>query len=125
MNEQEKTHFTELLTTELASLEKELSDIGRKNPSNPADWEAVQGNNVSVEEKTEPNEIADKIEEYEERTGVLKELEKRYNDIKRALTKINGDAYGICEVGGETIEPERLSANPAARTCTLHKETEL
>jgi RNA polymerase-binding transcription factor DksA len=122
MNEQEKNQFKVALEKELAVLEKELSDVGRRNPSNKVDWEATQGN-VSAEERSEPNEVADKIEEYEEHAGVLKELEKRYNDVKLALTKIDGDMYGVCEVGGEMIEPERLEANPAARTCETHRET--
>jgi len=124
MNEQEKNQFKIALENELTVLEKELSEVGRKNPSNKVDWEATEGN-VSVEERSEPNEIADKIEEYEEHAGVLKELESRYNDVKLALTKMSGDTFGICEVGGEVIETERLKANPAARTCEAHRETKL
>jgi len=28
--------------------------------------------------------------------------------------------YGVCEICEETIAPERLQANPAARTCAEH-----
>jgi RNA polymerase-binding transcription factor DksA len=50
-------------------------------------------------------------------------LEVRYNEIKSALKKIEESApgaYGLCEVGGEQIEEDRLEANPAARTCKAH-----
>ncbi len=73
-------------------------------------------------DSADSNEVADNIEEFEENTAVLKELEIRYNDIKDALDKIEKNKYGICEVSGEEIEEERLIANPAARTCKAHME---
>ena len=108
------------LSEELKTLEEELEKIGRRNPSNPKDWEAEPP--VADDVEADPNEAADRIEEYEERTGILKELEARYNNVKLALEKIEKGTYGICEVGGEPIEPERLEANPAARTCEKHME---
>jgi len=40
-------------------------------------------------------------------------------DIDAALAKIEGGAYGICELCGEAINESRLSAVPYARLC-LH-----
>ena len=37
-----------------------------------------------------------------------------------ALERIEKGTYGICEVGNEEIEEDRLNANPAARTCKAH-----
>lgn len=113
-------HFKQKLEKELALLTKELESIGRINPSNPADWEARPADLNVLE--SDANERADKTEEYEARSAVLKELETRYNNVKRALQKITGgdNTYGICEVGNEPIEPERLEANPAAQTCMKH-----
>ncbi|PIR40297.1 MAG: hypothetical protein COV33_00540 [Candidatus Zambryskibacteria bacterium CG10_big_fil_rev_8_21_14_0_10_34_34] len=71
-------------------------------------------------DSADSNEVADNIEEFESNTAVLKELEIRYNDVKDALTKIEKNEYGMCEVSGEEIEEERLIANPAARTCKAH-----
>ena len=113
-------YFRKNLEEELLLVEKELEDIGQKNPDNKTDWEAKPAdfdiNNADDSEK------ADKMEEYEENTAVLKELEIRYNDIKGALKKIEEGTYGICEISGELIEEERLIANPAARTCKKHME---
>jgi DnaK suppressor protein len=112
-------YFKEKLEEEFILVEKELNEIGRKNPDNKADWEAEPSTDV---DSADPNETADKIEEYEENTAVLKELEIRYNDVKDALAKIENGTYGQCEISAEPIEEERLIANPAARTCKKHMQ---
>jgi RNA polymerase-binding transcription factor DksA len=111
-------YFKEKLEEELLLVEKELNSIGRKNPDNKNDWEAEPADFDS--DSADENETADKMEEYEENTAVLKDLEIRYNNIKDALTKIEEDKYGICEISGQLIEEDRLIANPAARTCKAH-----
>ena len=111
-------HFKKKLEEELEVLTKELESIGRRNPSNPEDWEPRPEKMDTL--KADRNEAADRIETNEENSAVLKELEIRYNNIKLALQKIKDGAYGTCEIGGEEIKLERLEANPAARTCTTH-----
>ncbi|MEK7642744.1 MAG: TraR/DksA C4-type zinc finger protein [Patescibacteria group bacterium] len=110
-------YFKQKLEQELALVEQELKDVGRKNPDNKADWE---GKPSDVADSADDNETADKIEEYEENTAIVKDLEVRYNDIKDALLKIEKGVYGICEMSGEPIEKDRLEANQAARTCKKH-----
>jgi RNA polymerase-binding transcription factor DksA len=105
------------LEEEKNKLESELASVGRKNPSNPNDWEAVP---QETSPEADPNDVATKIEGYEDNTAVLKELETRYNDVKDALAKIDAGTYGTCEVSGEAIEEDRLNADPAARTCKAH-----
>jgi RNA polymerase-binding transcription factor DksA len=65
-------------------------------------------------------DLADKAENYEERTAMLNTLEARLVDVNLALQKISDGNYGKCEVSGEMIEEDRLMANPAARTCKAH-----
>lgn len=119
-NDIDTEYFKEKLEEELLLVEKELNDVGRKNPDNKADWEAEPADFDT--NNADENETADKIEEYEGNTAVLKELEMRYNDIKDALKKIEDSKYGLCEICGEPIEEERLIANQAARTCKIHME---
>lgn len=124
LTDEDRARLKALLETEEATLTQELNDVGRKNPSNPADWEA-EPPQVDVQ-PGDIDEVADKIEGYEENTAILKELEMRWGNVKRALEKLSqGTAYGLCEVSGEPIELERLNANPAARTCISHKDIEL
>ncbi len=110
-------HFKELLVKEKNILENELSTVGRKNPRN-SDWEAVEGNVVT--DTAEEGDVAEGIEEYEKNSAVVAQLETRLQEVKSALDKIEKGTYGKCEVGGETIEEDRLEANPAAKTCKAH-----
>ena len=111
-------HFKKKLEEEKKLLEEELATVGRIKPSNPADWEPTPGKMDIME--ADRNEAADRIEQYEANSGILKELEIRYNNVKLALEKIEKGTYGVCEEGDEEISLERLEANPAARTCRVH-----
>ena len=68
--------------------------------------------------------IRDRVEDWDERRSTIAALETRYNNIKRALDKIEKGTYGICEISGQPIEAERLKANPAARTSQANQEKE-
>lgn len=110
--------FKDALLKELSLLEKELSSVGTRNPNNPKDWIAKKGDLDTS--SADRNESADQLEQYEENTGILVDLEIRYNNVKRALKKIKEGTYGICEIAKHPIEKDRLKANPAARTCKEH-----
>lgn len=110
--------FKSTLEAEKAKLETELASVGRRNPSNPADWEAVP---QATGQEADPNDAADLIEGYEDNTGILKELEIRYNQVLAALKRIEDGTYGTCTIGGEEIEAARLAADPAAATCVAHR----
>ena len=107
------------LEIEKAKLITELKTVGRINPSNPLDWEPVPGDSDGTL-KADRNEAADKVEQFEENSAILKELETRYNNVLRALKKIEEGSFGVCEINGDKIEEDRLLANPAARTCKKH-----
>jgi len=108
------------LEKELKLLEEEMAKVGRKNPSNSNDWEAVETDmNADL---ADSDEVADEQENFSENTSILSKLEPQYNDIKLALEKIKKGTYGKCEVGGEEIPEKRLEANPGARTCIKHSK---
>lgn len=111
-------YFKEKLEKELESLEKELSEVARKNPDNPTDWEAIPAERDSSQ--ADDNTVADSIDDYSDNNAIVNQLEPKYRDVKDALKKIENGTYGLCEVCGKEIEPERLEANPAARTCQGH-----
>jgi RNA polymerase-binding transcription factor DksA len=109
--------FKERLEEEEVKLEAELLSVGRRNPSNPNDWEAVpQGTGG----EPDPVDAADLIAGFEDNTGIVKELETRFNDVLGALSRIENSTYGTCSVCGEEIEEARLVANPTAHTCLKH-----
>ena len=114
----EMKHFKELLAKELKLLETELATVGRKNPENPADWEATEKDGEI--DNAEEGDVAGGIETYETNIAIVGQLETRLKEVQNALQKIENGNYGKCEVCGENIEQDRLEANPAATTCKTH-----
>jgi RNA polymerase-binding transcription factor DksA len=111
-------YFTKVLEEERKKLETELSKLGQQNPNNPEDWD-VKKPEIEVS-NADPNEAADRTEELHIDSIVMDELELRYRLVLRALQKIEKGAFGTCEICNERIEEDRLSANPAARSCKAH-----
>jgi RNA polymerase-binding transcription factor DksA len=111
-------YYKDLLLTEKNLLESELLSVGRINPDNPKDWQPLPPEvNIS---KAEPEEVAEKIEVYEENTAILKQLEIKMNEVIAALERIENGTFGICKIGNEPIEDARLEAIPSASTCKAH-----
>lgn len=115
--------FKERLEEELAVITKELQGLGIQNPQSKEDWIAIP-KDTDVFEANE-NVSADRAEDWEERNATVNALEISYNDLILALSKIEDGVYGICEIGGEEIEEERLNADPSARTCIEHMGEEI
>jgi len=115
-------HFKEKLESEKALIESELEKVGRINPDNPSDWEAIPPADRDTS-MADDNTMADAIEGYESNVAMVKTLEARYNDIKSGLDKIKHGVYGTCQVCKKEIESDRLDANPSARTCKEHMDT--
>ena len=118
MNKKDMLYFKEKLEKEKILLEEELGTISRVNPNNPGDWEATT-TDIEVDSADE-NEVADKMEELEENKVILSKLEPQLREVIAALDRIENGTYGICEVSGDSIETERLEANPSARTSIKH-----
>lgn len=109
--------YKQRLEAEKATLEAELATVGRRNPGNPADWEARP---TDTGQEADPTDQADLMENYSENNAILTDLEGRYNSVVAALSRIENGSYGVCSISGEAIEEERLSADPAAATCKAH-----
>lgn len=116
------TLYKNKLTEALSRVTEELQTLGVHNKDNPQDWVATPEPEEGAE--PDPNDAADRVEEWDEHAATLAELERQYNDTVRALKKIEDGAYGICEICGKEIESERLDANSAARTCKAHIDKE-
>lgn len=101
------------LEVEKADLEEDLASHGRVQ-SETGDW---QGASVGFEgEESDPNDVADQIEELATNVPLVEGLEARHLDVVEALERMDTGVYGICEASGEPIPLERLKANPSART---------
>jgi RNA polymerase-binding transcription factor DksA len=114
------SYYKEKLEAEKAALLSDLGSVGKiKDAGKPDEWEAKPDNPEDVQ-KSDSNEVGDFIESFEENSGIESELQKRLTEIDAALEKIKNGNFGLCEIGKEPIEDERLEANPAARTCKKH-----
>ena len=49
-----------------------------------------------------------------------KQLDAKLRDVHRALEKLDGETYGLCDVCGSAIGAERLEAIPWAVRCIDH-----
>ncbi len=107
------------LDVEKENLEEELAGHGRVQ-TETGDW---QGASVGFEgTESDPNDVADQIEELATNVPLVEELEDRHIEVAEALDKMDEGIYGICEVCNEGIALNRLKANPAARTCIAHAD---
>jgi RNA polymerase-binding transcription factor DksA len=112
--------FKNKLEEEKNRLEAELSRVGKRNPAIKEDWEPTPGE-IGLG-TTEQSELADKFEEFENRSAVEIHLEERLNEIIAALERIKKGTFGICTVCREKIDENRLEANPSSATCVKHSK---
>ena len=94
-----------------------MKDIGKLNPETD-EWEAVPEEQDYPE--SDQNDMADRFEDYESRSSMIKDLGPRLKNILNAIKNINKVSFGKCEVCKKDIEMTRIEANPAARTCKKH-----
>ncbi|MFA6354813.1 MAG: TraR/DksA C4-type zinc finger protein [Candidatus Paceibacterota bacterium] len=104
------------LEEEKRLLEEELASIGKED-TKTGDWEATPESEIKSQEVQDEADMAERAEDYEERSSTLSVLETRLNDIKKALSKIEDGTYGNCEICGAKIEEERLNVNASSKTC--------
>ncbi len=50
-------------------------------------------------------------------TATARSIANSLADVNRALTKLDEETYGLCDVCGRPITPARLEALPAASQC--------
>jgi RNA polymerase-binding protein DksA len=66
---------------------------------------------------TDRDDNATEVEEYTDNLPVEMALEKKLQDVNASLAEMEAGTYGICKNCNQEIDPERLKANPSARTC--------
>ncbi len=70
-----------------------------------------------------PADQASETFEREKDLSILENLESELAEIEAALQRVDDGTYGLDEVTGEPIDPERLDALPAARTNIEHADS--
>jgi RNA polymerase-binding transcription factor DksA len=113
----DKKKIKEKLEKERDMLVGQLKDMGKLNPET-GEWEATPEERDYQE--SDQNDMADRFEDFEERSSMIKDLEPRLKNILDALKKLARDSFGKCQVCKKNIEGTRMEANPAAKTCKKH-----
>lgn len=103
------------LLKEKERIEKELSSISVKKGKKFEPKYTDYGN--------DDDENAQEITQYELNFAIDEKLEKMLSKTIKALDKIKKGKYGISELSGEEINPERLIALPTAEL-TIEEEIE-
>jgi RNA polymerase-binding transcription factor DksA len=114
--------FQAKLEDEKAKLTAELSSFAVPDKDTPGDWDAIRETDPGTTGVSD--EVANELEDMNERKATEGPLEGLLAKVELALQKIKDGKYGVCEIGGEAIESDRLEANPSARTCKTHMEQE-
>ena len=97
------------LEQELSEAHSELEWLGEELSSKP-DYSIGEG---------DPG-----IYDYERNMARKVELERRIENIKEALERLERGLYGVCERCGEEIDPERLRILPDTTLCVRCKREE-
>lgn len=113
----DKKKIKEKLEKERDTLIEEMRGMGKLNPETN-EWEATPEEVDRPE--ADQNDMADRFEDFEAKSSMLKSLEIRLQNILKALNGINRESFGKCEICKKDIEMARMEANPAARTCKKH-----
>jgi RNA polymerase-binding transcription factor DksA len=116
----DKKKIKDKLEKEKNVLLEEMKDMGRLN-SETGEWEATPEELAFPE--ADQNDMADRFEDFEARSSMIKTLQHRLNNIQSALKGLNKETFGKCEVCKKDIEMARLEVNPAATTCKKHLES--
>jgi RNA polymerase-binding transcription factor DksA len=115
----DKKKIKEKLEQERDSLLEKMRDLGKLDPET-GDWEATP-EELSVPE-SDPNDMADRFEDYEAKSAMIKVFEPKLKTVLEALKNINKASFGKCKICKKDIEKSRLEVSPAAQTCKKHLE---
>jgi len=110
----ETNEFKKLLETERTRLLVAVDHLEKENAGSLEDEHAALGGRG---ENDHLADVAGPAYEREFAVGLEEGAQQTIEEIDAALKRIEAGSYGVCEVCGEPIGAERLSAIPWARLC--------
>lgn len=119
MDAQQLAQFKHLLEDELAKLQGELENIGRRNTKAATD--AFDTDFPSHGDKEDEN--AAEVAEFSDNLSLESELESALKDVRSALKAIEAGTYGSCKYCQQPIDAQRLMARPTSTSCIACKKT--
>lgn len=107
------------LLEDKARLERDLTDIGKKDPKNKVHFDVQYPESGGSSDDDNAMEVS----EYADELSIGSKLEAELRDTVRALKAIEQGSYGVCKYCGKEIDPKRLEARPTSSTCIACKKT--
>lgn len=104
------------LNMEREKLELELDLLGKRTEAGT--WMVVPDENQG--NYADPIDNADITEDFEEKIARLNILETQRTQVLKALSSLEDDTYGTCEVCKGDINEKRIQVNPSSTTCIDH-----
>jgi RNA polymerase-binding transcription factor DksA len=82
----------------------------------------IELNNLRTELRTEiefddVDDVASDLVERDKMQALIFTLERKLDDIEHAIQQVQVTGYGICEMCGKEIDPERLEIFPETTHC--------
>ncbi len=106
------------LEDEKARLERDLADIGHKDPKRPNHYDTAYPESGSNSDDDNAMEIA----EFTDDMSLEAKLENELRDTNKALEAIEKGKYGVCKYCGKEIDQKRLEARPTSSSCIQCKK---
>ena len=104
--------MNERLLEEKDRIEKELLQIGTRDPKDPSNFM------INVPEYgTSEEDNASEVAAYTDNLSIEQSLEETLRDINGALERIVKNQYGVCKYCGKDIAEKRLEARPVSSSC--------
>jgi RNA polymerase-binding transcription factor DksA len=118
MTPEQTADLKKRLEDEKARLERDLSDIGRKDVAHPGHFATNYPESGSNSEDDNAMEIA----EFSDDLSLEAKLETELRDTIKALESIEKGKYGVCKYCGKEIDQKRLEARPTSSSCISCKK---
>lgn len=112
-------HFEVLLQAQEARLLKDLLEIADEDPANPGTYIAKHvetGGDTDDDNSLESTTLSDDM-------PIVDELQEELRDVRKALTMIERETYGVCKYCQKPIDVKRLEARPESSSCVACKKT--
>ena len=106
------------LEDEKVRLERDLGDIGHKDPKKTSHFETKYPESGGNSDDDNAMEIA----EFTDDMSLEAKLEAELRDTIKALESIEKGKYGICKYCGKEIDQKRLEARPTSSSCIQCKK---
>jgi DnaK suppressor protein len=75
------------------------------------------GGDRAVSSYNKKIEAADQLSEFERSQALGQRLKQQLSEVEHALDKLEKGTYGLCDICGQPIAPERLKALPQTSYC--------